>query len=66
MSSSLQVPAGWANLTPEAREAREAAVGALLALQGIAASPAEVRSASRAWQRLNPQGPAQPLAKAPS
>ena len=62
MSSSLQVPAGQAAPTPEAREA---AVGALLALQGIAASPAEVRSASRAWQRLNP-GPAQPPAKVAS
>lgn len=34
------------------------AAGTLLAMQDIAASPLELRSTSRAWQRLNPDGAA--------
>jgi len=63
MSSSLQVPVNVADAGPEVRDS---AIGTLLALQGIAASPAELRSAARAWQRLNPQGAAKAPAKASS
>lgn len=63
MSSANHIPDGRPAADPEAREH---AIGTLLSLQGIAASPAEIRSASRAWQRLNPQGSATPPAKASS
>nr|MBF0685509.1 hypothetical protein [Pseudomonas sp.] len=59
MSSHVKVPASPATSSPQAREE---AIRALLDLQGIAASPAELRSASRAWQRLNPLGQAAPPA----
>ncbi len=57
--------------TPDSRpapasEAQETAISTLLSLQGIAANPTELRSASRAWQRLNPLGAARPPAKASS
>jgi hypothetical protein len=63
MSSATQIP----DPRPaSASEVQENAISTLLGLQGIAASPAELRSASRAWQRLNPQGPAKPPARASS
>lgn len=63
MSSANHIPDGKPALAPEAREH---AIGTLLSLQGITASPAELRSASRAWQRLNPQAATTPPARASS
>ena len=61
MSSHMEVPASPATLSPQARED---AIRTLLVLQGITASPTELRSASRAWQRLSPLGQAAPPAGA--
>jgi len=63
MSSVTHIPDGKA---VSASQDQERAISALLSLQGIAASPAELRSASRAWHRLNPQGATKPLARASS
>jgi len=63
MSSANYIPDGK---PISASAAHEHAISTLLDLQGIAASPAELRSASRAWKRLNPQGATPPLAKASS
>lgn len=63
MSSTTQNPD---SRPAAAQDALENAISTLLNLQGIDASPAERRSAARAWQRLNPQGAAKPLSGASS